>query len=110
MPSNTVGRGNLLYDFAISVNLVPVSTAANSTSVQTFTGSYGLSNGDLVQVGYSSTQASGILINSAFVSSTGALVIAFYNASTGTVTPSSSAPYTVSVNRPENLPLTGSGL
>lgn len=103
MPSNTLGRGNVLYDFMIGPTLTPVSVAGATAVEQSFTIA-GLQLGDAVDVTFNGAQTAGIGIGNGRVPAANTLTISFTNSTAGALTPASGQ-YLLTICRPENLPL-----
>lgn len=103
MPSTTVSRGNILVGFLIGPSLTPVSVLANTSAEQTFTVP-GLLVGDVVGVTFNGVMTAGLGITNARVSAVNVLTVGFQNSTAGPLTPTAGT-YTLSVERPENLPL-----
>lgn len=103
MPSNTLSRGNTLYDFVIAPTLTPTSLTASGTAEQTFT-VVGLQTSDIVAVNSTTAQTVGIGIVNVRVSAPNALSIQFSNSSVTFATPVAGL-YNINIVRPENLPL-----
>lgn len=104
MPSTTIGRGNMLYDFIIATTLTPSSVTNATSAEQTFTVK-GLLTTDFVDVQCSgAAQTSGIVITNCRVSAADTLALTFGNFAASPATPVSSS-YQINVSRAENLPL-----
>lgn len=103
MPSSTIGRGNVLYDFLIGPTLTPASVNANTSAEQTFT-IQGLQTGDALDINFNGAQTAGVGIVNVRVSAANTAAIVFQNSTAGPLTPASGQ-YVINVTRPENLPL-----
>lgn len=104
MPGTTIGRGNILYQFACGPVLTPVSVGAATSAEQSFTVP-GLAVGDIVEANLTSgVQTAGVGITNARVSAVNTLTLLFTNATAGGVIPAAGT-YTLRVSRPEFLPL-----
>ena len=103
MPSSTLGRGNILYDFLIGPTLTPVSVAANTSAEQSFT-IKGLLVGDCPDINFNGAQTAGIGIVNVRVSAVDTLTVMFVNDTSGGLTPAAGQ-YFLNIARPENLPL-----
>lgn len=88
MPSTTLGRGNILYDYVIGPTLTPASVAASTSAEQSFT-IPGLATNDLLDINFNGTQTAGIGIVNVRVSAANTAAITFANSGTTTVTPAS---------------------
>lgn len=103
MPSSTLARGNILYDFLIGPTLTPVSVAGATAAEQSFT-VLGLQVGDVLDVTFNGAQTGGIGIGNARVATNNSLSITFTNSTAGALTPASGQ-YVITISRPEFLPL-----
>ncbi len=103
MPSSTLARGNILYDFMIGPTLTPVAVAGSTAAEQSFT-VLGLQLMDALDVTFNGAQTAGIGIGNARVSAANTLTITFTNSTGGSLTPASGQ-YVITVCRPENNPL-----
>lgn len=103
MPSTTLGRGNILYDFLIGPTLTPVAVAGNTTAEQSFT-IIGLQVGDFADINCMAAQTAGLGIVNVRVSATNTLTVQFSNSTAGSLTPTAGQ-YNINITRPENLPL-----
>lgn len=103
MPSTTLGRGNILYDFIIGPTLTPVAVAGATSAEQSFT-IQGLQVGDILDVNCNVAQTAGIGIVNVRVSAANTMTLMFANATAGSLTPAAGL-YNINVGRPENLPL-----
>ena len=100
MSSTTITRGNSHETFYIQPNLTPVSVAANTTAVQTFSVP-GLQTTDIVVVlGLNGSQIAGIIIAEADCLTAGVLSIQFGNVTASPVVPTAGV-YTIQVTRLE---------
>ena len=94
MSGTTVVRGNAFKSNLYSLTLTPVSVAANTAAVQTFS-LYGLNVNDWVAVQSIGTQQAGLTIANSRVSAANVLEVAFVNATASAITPTGSATYLV---------------
>lgn len=99
MPQNTIGRGNMLYDWLIQPSLTPSPVGANTTAEQSFT-IPGLQLGDFVDVNCNSGQTVGIGIVNVRVSANNTLAVQFVNSTGGSLTPTSGL-YNINISRLE---------
>ena len=97
---STITRGNIQGSWVLAVTLTPASVANATAAEQTFTIT-GVLLGDQVSVNKPSNQ-NGLSIANTRVSANGVIAIAFANASSATITPTSEM-YSIEVNRPENV-------
>ena len=98
---STQSRGNISGQWVLALTISPSSVANATTAEQTFTCT-GVQLGDLVDITKPTTQG-GLGIVNARVSAANVLAIAFVNATSATITPTSNEVYYVQVSRPENL-------
>lgn len=98
MPSNDIGRGNILYDQVLSITITPASVATITTAEQDFT-VQGLQVNDHVDVRCNVAQVAGVAIAGARVKSANVLTIQWVNPTAGPVVPPPGV-YLVNVNRP----------
>ena len=103
MPSTTIGRGNILYDYMIQPTLTPVSVAANTSAEQNFTVK-GLLLNDFIDINCNALQTAGIGIANARVSAADTLTILFQNSTAGALVPAAAA-YNINVSRAEFFPI-----
>ena len=100
MSSTTVTRGNSHETFYIAPSLTPVSVAANTTAVQTFSVP-GLQTTDQILVfGFNGSQTAGILAAEADCLTAGILSIQFGNVTALSATPAAGT-YTIQIVRLE---------
>ena len=100
MSSTTITRGNSHETFYIQPSLTPVSVAANTTAVQTFS-LPGLQTTDIVTViGYNGSQITGIFIAEADCLAANVLSIQFGNLTSSGVVPTAGV-YTIAITRLE---------
>ena len=103
MPSTTLGRGNLLYDFVIGPVLTPVAVAGSTAAEQSFTVP-GILVGDILDINCAVAQTAGLGIVNVRVSAANTITIQFANSTAGSLTPTAGQ-YVINVGRPENQPL-----
>jgi hypothetical protein len=100
MSSTTVTRGNSHETFYIQPSLTPVSVAANTTAVQTFSVA-GLQTTDIIQVvGLNGSQIAGIVVSEADCLTANVLSIQFGNLTASGVIPTAGV-YTLQIVRLE---------
>lgn len=100
MSSTTVTRGNSHETFYIQPSLTPVSVAANTTAVQTFSVA-GLQTTDIIQVvGLNGSQIAGIVVAEADCLTANVLSIQFGNLTSSGVVPTAGV-YTLQIVRLE---------
>ena len=103
MPSTTLSRGNVLYNYLAGPSITPSSVAANTTAEQSFTVA-GLQTGDQLQVSFQGSQTAGVAIVNARVSAANTLALTFGNFTSGALTPVAGV-YVIEINRPESITL-----
>lgn len=87
MPGTMISRGNLLYSFAIQVNLTPVAVAQSSIAEQNFT-IPGLQTNDQVSaLTFTGAYTINVDISNIRVSAANTLTVAFQNSTGGALTP-----------------------
>jgi len=89
MASTTVARGNAHETFYIAPTLAPVSVAANTTAVQTFSVPGLLTTDFISSGGYIANQTAGIFIAETDCLTNGVLTVQFGNCSTSPAIPAS---------------------
>ena len=104
MPSTTLARGNSITTFYIGPSITPVSVAASTTAVQTFSVPGLLPTDIIVAQGYIANQIAGIFIAECDCLTAGVLTIQFGNCTTGAVVPTPGV-YEFQIVRSENYPL-----
>jgi hypothetical protein len=103
MPSSTIGRGNVIYDFLCGPSLTPVAVAGNTSAEQQFTIA-GIQVNDALDINFSGAPTAGLGIVNVRVISANIIGIMFQNSTAGSLTPPSGI-YVINVTRPENFPL-----
>jgi len=89
MSSTTITRGNAHETFYIAPTLAPVSVAANTTAVQTFSVPGLLTTDFISSGGYIANQTAGIFIAETDCLTNGVLTVQFGNCTTSSATPAS---------------------
>ena len=109
MPQTTIGRGNILYDWLLSVTLTWSGTVGATSTAELTAAIPGLQFGDYIDMYLiGGGQVTGLTQINFRVSAPGVLAAQFSNSTAGALTPSV-GPYLVNVCRPEsfqNLPNT----
>lgn len=98
---STASLGNIKGQWVLAITISPSSVANATTAEQTFSVT-GLLLGDMVDISKPTTQG-GLGIVNTRVSANNVLAIAFVNATSATITPTSNEVYYIQVSRPENL-------
>jgi len=103
MPSQTLQRGNLVFDTVLQVSLAPVAVAANSTVEQSFTVPGLLSSDVVSEFSFQGPYTVNVGYTNARVAAANVLTVAYSNGTGAPVTPPSGQ-YFLNVARIENFP------
>jgi len=98
-------RGNVTYTWVLGVTLTPSSVANATSAEQTFTCT-GVRLGDFIDVNKPTAQA-GLGIVGSRAQAKDVIAITFQNSTAATITPTAAEIYTVKVDRPVNVSMSG---
>lgn len=101
MPGTMISRGNLLYSFAIYVNLTPVSVASGVTAEQSFTIPGLQTNDQISGMSFNGAYTTNVDIANMRISAANILTVAFQNNSGGALVPPAGN-WLIEINRLEH--------